>query len=154
MVQASYRGQMSILIFLFIHLIFAVPNTIELLPNGIKINGEYRILRGGSFQWFRIPQEEWEDRMIRFKALGHNFIDMYVAWRNHEPEENVYDWETFNIKRFLWLAKRYGMYVYFRPGPYITNEMYAFITLIQGTPEDFHIGSEKDPTKAYSTRTN
>ena len=100
-----------------------ISSPVELDRTGIRINGRYTILRGGSFQWFRIPQEEWEDRFQRFTSLGYNFLDMYVAWRNHEISPGVFDWSTYNITRFLDLAKEFGIYVYFRPGPYITNEM-------------------------------
>ncbi|KAJ3080157.1 hypothetical protein HK102_003251, partial [Quaeritorhiza haematococci] len=97
--------------------------SIELRANGVLINGKYTILRGGSLQWFRIPPEEWEDRLLKFKAMGYNFVDMYVAWRNHEVEPGRFDWKTYDIERFLELTKKYGLYVYLRPGPYITNEM-------------------------------
>lgn len=89
------------------------------------LNGQPKLLRGGSLQWFRLPPEEWEDRIKLFKAAGYNTIDMYAAWRNHEAKEGVFDFKTFDIKRFLDLAKKYELYVYFRPGPYITNEMDA-----------------------------
>lgn len=91
--------------------------------NSFRIDGQPKLLRGGSLQWFRLPPEEWEDRVKLFKAAGYNTIDMYAAWRNHEAKEGVFDFKTFDIKRFLELAKKYELYVYFRPGPYITNEM-------------------------------
>ncbi|HYX37676.1 MAG TPA: beta-galactosidase [Oligoflexus sp.] len=87
------------------------------------IDGKPVLLRGGSLQWFRLPPSTWEDRILKFKAAGYNTIDMYVAWRNHEPQEGQFDFETFDVRRFLDLAKKHGLYVYFRPGPYITNEM-------------------------------
>ncbi|KAJ3065567.1 hypothetical protein HK102_007868, partial [Quaeritorhiza haematococci] len=99
------------------------PRSIELRSNGVLIDGKYTILRGGSFQWFRFPPEEWEDRLLKFKAIGFNFLDLYVAWRNHEPEPGVFDWTTHDIVKFLELAKKHGFYAYLRPGPYITNEM-------------------------------
>lgn len=92
-------------------------------PNGFLINGSYKILRGGSLQWFRIPESEWEDRVEKFKAAGFNTIDMYVPWNLIEPEEGRFNFSKPSILRFLDLAKAYKLYVYFRPGPYITNEM-------------------------------
>ncbi|KAJ3296365.1 hypothetical protein HDU76_006731, partial [Blyttiomyces sp. JEL0837] len=47
----------------------------------------------------------------------------YVAWRDHEPIEGQFDFETKDIKKFLSICHEFGLYVYFRPGPYITNEM-------------------------------
>lgn len=90
---------------------------------GYKVDGQYRYLRGGTVQWFKLPPEVWEDRLDRFKAAGFNTIDMYVAWNLHEPEEGRFDFDTHDIRAFLALAKKKGLYVYLRPGPYITNEM-------------------------------
>lgn len=95
------------------------PYSIELTSTAIYIGNEARILRGGSLQWFRLPPEEWEDRIEKFKAMGYNLIDMYVAWRNHEPEEGQFDFETFDLVAFLDLAKKHGLYVYIRPGVWV-----------------------------------
>jgi len=90
---------------------------------GFLVDGQYKLLRGGTVQWFRMPPEVWDDRLRRFKAAGFNTIEMYVAWNQHEPTEGVFDFETRDLRGFLELAKAHGLYVYFRPGPYITNEL-------------------------------
>ena len=89
---------------------------------GFMIDGKYKLLRGGGLQWFRISPEEWEDRIKRFKAAGFNTIDMYVAWNLHEPEEGVFDFTNPDIRQFLDLVKKHGLYVYFRAVPYFCNE--------------------------------
>ncbi|MFW7379790.1 MAG: beta-galactosidase [Oligoflexus sp.] len=99
------------------------PYTLELSPQGIKIDGRYTLLRGGSLQWFRLPPEVWEDRMQRFAAMGFNTIDMYIAWNQIEPREGEFNFSSPDIRHFLELARKYGLYVIVRPGPYITNEM-------------------------------
>ncbi|RZA26249.1 MAG: hypothetical protein EOP10_04215 [Proteobacteria bacterium] len=101
----------------------APTRRVELNANSYVIDGRPMLLRGGSIQWFRIPKAEWEDRVIKFKAAGFNTIDMYTSWRDFEPHEGVFDFETKDFRAFLDLAKKHGLYVYFRPGPYITNEM-------------------------------
>lgn len=50
---------------------------------------------------------------------------MYVPWGVIEPEPGVFNLEKPNMLHFLDLCKKYGLYVYFRPGPYIANEMDA-----------------------------
>ena len=50
------------------------PGTIEIDANGFIINGEYTYLRGGTVQYFKIPQSSWRDRLQRFKAAGFNTI--------------------------------------------------------------------------------
>ena len=102
-----------------------VENKVELKKEGFIIDGKPTLLRGGPIQWFKIPKDVWEDRIKRFKAAGYNTIDMYVSWRNHEPIEGKFDFEKFDLKHFLDLAKKHNMYVMFRPGPYICNEMDA-----------------------------
>ena len=56
-----------------------IKTSIELDKNGFMLNGEYTLLRGGSLQWFKIPETEWLDRLQQFKAAGFNAIDLYVA---------------------------------------------------------------------------
>ena len=92
---------------------------------GFHMNGKPIILRGGTVQWFRMPESQWEKRLNYFRAAGFNTIDMYVAWNQIESVPGVFNFEKPNIKRFLELAQKLGLYVYFRPGPYITNEMDA-----------------------------
>ncbi len=97
--------------------------TVELSADAITIDGRPVLLRGGTIQWFKLPPETWDDRLRRFKAAGFNTVDVYVAWRNHEPVEGQFDFTSFDLRRFLDLCAQHGLYVYLRPGPYITNEM-------------------------------
>jgi len=99
------------------------PYTVEVDQAGYKIDGDYMILRGGTVQWFRLPTGAWRDRLERFQAAGFNTIDMYIAWNQIEKTEGIFDFANPNITKFLDLCKEMGIFVYFRPGPYITNEM-------------------------------
>ncbi len=97
------------------------PYPVSVDARGYLIDGQYKLLRGGTVQWFRIPQSEWRDRLQRFKAAGFNTVDLYVAWNVVEPRNNQFNFG--NLRAFLQLCEDMGLYVYFRPGPYITNEM-------------------------------
>lgn len=112
------------LIFLMfsIHL-FAGNDPLVMNKNGFMIDGKATIIRGGSVQWFRLPEEVWEDRLKKFKAAGFNTVGMYIAWNQIEQEKGVFNFEQPNIRHFLELAQKLGLYVAVRPGPYITNEM-------------------------------
>ncbi len=90
---------------------------------GFRIDDQYRLLRGGTVQYFRIPDTDWEDRLKRFKAGGFNTVDLYVPWNIVEEVEGSFDFTKPDLAKFLDLCKKLGLYVYFRPGPYITNEM-------------------------------
>ena len=107
----------------FANILNGEPYSVTTHQNGFMVNGEYKLLRGGSLQWFRLPPESWEDRLKRFKSAGFNTVDMYVAWNQIERTNNQFDFDTPDIRRFLELCQSLGLYVYFRPGPYITNEL-------------------------------
>lgn len=99
------------------------PFTVETDQAGFRIDGQYQLLRGGSLQWWRLPESAWRDRIKRFKAAGFNTIDLYVPWNVIEPREGEFNFTQPNLTGFLALCKSLGIYVYLRPGPYITNEM-------------------------------
>ena len=101
----------------------ASGHAIEVRQNAIYLDGVPTLFRAATLQWFKLPRETWEDRILRLKATGYNTLDMYVAWMLHEPEEGRFDFATHDLRHFLDLAAKHGMFVYFRPGPYITNEM-------------------------------
>ena len=94
---------------------------IEIRPEGFVLDGDYRTLRGGTLQWFRLPRGEWDDRLRKFAAAGFNTVDVYVPWNVVEPEPGLFDFT--DLLAFLSACRAHGLYVYFRPGPYICNEM-------------------------------
>ncbi|MHA3684814.1 glycoside hydrolase family 35 protein [Leucobacter sp. HY1908] len=82
----------------------------------------HRIL-SGSMQYFRVHPDQWEDRLMRLKALGLNTVDTYVAWNFHERREGemVFDgWR--DVERYITLAGEAGLDVFLRPSPYICAE--------------------------------
>eukprot|EP00834_Sanchytrium_tribonematis_P004031 NODE_179_length_13932_cov_0.652064.p1 type:complete len:854 gc:universal NODE_179_length_13932_cov_0.652064:10454-7893(-) len=93
---------------------------IELSQSHFTINGKPTLLRSGSLQWYRLPKTEWQDRLDKFKAIGYNTVEMYVSWQYIEPLQNEFHLD--DMRDFLQMCKEHGLYVYFRPGPYICNE--------------------------------
>ena len=90
---------------------------------GININGQEEIILCGSLFYFRIPRDEWEDRIVKLKYAGYNAIDVYFPWNFHEQKEGVFSFEDEkDIKEFLAIAHKHKMYVVARPGPYICSE--------------------------------
>ncbi|MDX5299848.1 MAG: beta-galactosidase, partial [Gammaproteobacteria bacterium] len=80
------------------------PYAVGYDAQGLTIDGEYRLLRGGSLQWFRIPAESWRDRLEKFKAAGFNTVDIYVPWNLIEPREGEFQFSEPDLATFLRLC--------------------------------------------------
>lgn len=77
----------------------------------------------GSLHYFRVVPEYWWDRMRKMKACGLNTLTLYVPWNLHEPYPGKYNFKgILDLRRFINMAHRAGLYVIFRPGPYICSE--------------------------------
>eukprot|EP00835_Amoeboradix_gromovi_P001964 NODE_101_length_20473_cov_0.516590.p1 type:complete len:1017 gc:universal NODE_101_length_20473_cov_0.516590:17268-20318(+) len=100
-------------------LVNLVISSVKLFPSHFEIHGKPTLLRSGSLQWYRIPKTEWRDRLYKFSNI-FNMLEMYVSWQHIEPEPNVF--KTQDLIEFLDLVKEHNIYVYFRPGPFISNE--------------------------------
>lgn len=61
--------------------------------------------------------------MQMVKGMGFNALSVYVMWNFHEIEKGKFDYENpqKNLKGFLDLAKKHGLMVLIRPGPYICS---------------------------------
>ena len=72
----------------------------------------------------RIPVEYWQHRIQMAKAMGCNTIAAYIFWNYHESKPGVFDFNTENrnIRQFIKIAQKEGMWVLFRPGPYVCAE--------------------------------
>ena len=81
------------------------PYNVSMDAKGFMIDGQYRLLRGGTVQWFRVPSSEWRDRLEKFKAAGFNTVDLYVAWNAVEPREGEFNFNTPNLRQFISLCK-------------------------------------------------
>ncbi|XP_060069165.1 beta-galactosidase-1-like protein 2 [Ylistrum balloti] len=81
-----------------------------------------RIL-SGTMHYFRVVPEYWEDRLLKMKACGLNTVETYVAWNKHEEYPGQFNFDgILDVRKFVQVAKKVGLYVIFRPGPYICAE--------------------------------
>lgn len=96
---------------------------IQISAKGIMIGGEYKVLLCASLFYFRLPIEQWQDRIDKIIRAGYNCIDVYFPWNFHEIEKNVWDFEEDkDADLFLKMCSDSGLYIIARPGPYICSE--------------------------------
>jgi hypothetical protein len=102
-------------------------------PQGhvIGVNSQYLTLDGepwlpvmGEFHYSRYPRAEWEQEILKMKAAGVQVVATYVIWIHHEQVEGVWDWSgQRDLRKFVELCGKHGMYVYPRIGPWSHAEV-------------------------------
>ncbi len=77
----------------------------------------------GEFHFSRMEEGRWEDELLKMKMGGVNVVSTYVFWNHHEEEEGVFDFSgRRNLRRFVQLCGRCGLYVILRIGPFNHGE--------------------------------
>ncbi len=96
---------------------------LEIKNKKFYMDGEEFHIYSGAMHYFRIPQEYWEDRLLKLKAAGLNTVETYVPWNFHEKKKGQFDFSgMLDIEKFVKTAQDLGLYVIVRPGPYICAE--------------------------------
>ncbi|MGA2230105.1 MAG: beta-galactosidase [Tepidisphaeraceae bacterium] len=101
-------------------------------PQGVEINVDNRSITVGGKPWLpvmgemhysRYPHEEWEQELLKMKAGGINIVSAYIFWIHHEEVENQWDWTgDKDLRAFVQLCAKHGLYVYLRLGPWDHGE--------------------------------
>ncbi len=87
------------------------------------LNGRPFQIRAGEMHPQRIPRQHWQHRIRAAKAMGLNTIAFYVFWNDIEQEDGSFDYSgNRDIAAFIDLCAAEGMWVLFRPGPYVCGE--------------------------------
>jgi len=97
----------------------------QLLVNSryLTVNGVPEIPVMGELQYSRMPEERWEDEILKMKAAGVNVIATYSFWNHHEEIEGQFDWQgNKDLRSFVKLCQRLGVLVYPRIGPWSHGE--------------------------------
>ncbi|PVH74069.1 glycoside hydrolase family 35 protein [Cadophora sp. DSE1049] len=92
------------------------------------IKGQRLFIWSGEIHYWRIPVPElWIDILQKAKAAGFNAVSFYGHWGYHSAADGSLDFETgaHNFERLLEITKEIGLYVLFRPGPYVNAESNA-----------------------------
>ncbi|RJQ65254.1 MAG: beta-galactosidase [Stygiobacter sp.] len=99
--------------------------------HNFAFNADDFLLDGKPFQMIsgeihpaRVPKEYWRHRIQMAKAMGCNTIAAYIFWNYHESSPGKFDFKSENrdIAQFVKIAQEEGMWVLFRPGPYVCAE--------------------------------
>ena len=93
----------------------------------LMVDGKRVVIKSGAFHYFRTPGIEMaRDRFLKMKAGGYNTVDMYFNWNYHSPKQGEYDFSGIkDVRRIMQEAKKAGLYVIARPGPFINAEVNA-----------------------------
>ena len=97
--------------------------TFTVVNNDFHLDGRPHRLLSGALHYFRVLPQQWEDRLLKLKAMGLNCVETYVAWNLHEPRPGEFDFSGgLDLPAFVRLAGSLGLHVIVRPGPYICAE--------------------------------
>lgn len=101
-------------------------------PNGeaLRFNNYYLEKNGrpflpvsGEFHYSRMDPRRWEDALIKLRLGGVNVVATYVFWNHHEEDEGRFDFTgRRDLRRFVGLCQKHGLYVILRVGPFAHGE--------------------------------
>ncbi|QRW00634.1 glycoside hydrolase family 35 protein [Ceratobasidium sp. AG-Ba] len=91
------------------------------------VRGQRIFVWSGEFHSWRLPVPDlWPDIFEKMKAAGFNAISIYVHWGTINPSRNVIDFDGYrDLKPVFEAAKAAGIFLIYRPGPYINAETSA-----------------------------
>ena len=98
--------------------------SVRLEDGRLLIDGGPEVLLCSSLFYFRLPPEQWRERLRLVRASGYRAVDVYFPWNFHELRPGTFDFTgARDIARFLDLAAEEDLLVMARPGPYICSEV-------------------------------
>ncbi len=124
------KKRLSVLLLLALACCLATPLSAATKPGSFRVgektfllNNKPFVVKAAEVHYPRIPREYWEQRIQMCKALGMNTLCIYIFWNAHEQQEGKFDFTGNNdIRAFVKLAQKNGMWVIVRPGPYVCAE--------------------------------
>ncbi len=99
-------------------------NKIEFTNYYMMLNNKPFFVISGEFHYSRYDEKFWEDEIIKMKMCGVNTISTYVFWIHHEEIRGNFDWSgNKNLRKFVELCAKHGMYMIVRIGPFSHGEV-------------------------------
>ncbi|MGD0339172.1 MAG: beta-galactosidase [Bacteroidota bacterium] len=78
----------------------------------------------GEFHYTRFPEKYWEEELLKMKAGGIQIVSTYIIWIHHEELEGQFEWSgQKNLRKFVELCAKHGLYVFPRIGPWSHAEV-------------------------------
>lgn len=98
--------------------------------NTLAVNNQYFVKNGepwyplmGEIHYNRVNPQDWESALLKMKSGGLGIVATYVFWNEHETQKGKWDWEKGrNLRRFVELCSKHGLYVWLRIGPWSHGE--------------------------------
>ena len=90
----------------------------------LEKNGKPFLAVSGEFHYSRMNENRWEDELIKMRLGGVNVVSTYLFWNHIEEEEGTFDFSgSKNLRRFVALCAKHGLYVILRIGPFDHGEV-------------------------------
>ncbi len=99
---------------------------VSVTSQSLEWNGKPFIIVAGEIHPTRTDENAWEESILKMKAGGLNMVSCYLLWNHFEQEPGKFDFTgNRNIRRFVQLCQKHGMFVWLRIGPFCNSEALA-----------------------------
>ena len=93
----------------------------------LRVDDTPFFVHSAAFFYYRIPRDQWEPLLERYRSLGINTIDLYIPWNWHEPKDGEFDFDGHtnprrDLRALLAIISQKELRLIARPGPEILNE--------------------------------
>lgn len=104
---------------------------VEIVQHGgypeLHVDGTPFFIHSAAFFYIRVPRDQWETMLERYRSVGINTIDIYIPWNWHEPKDGELDFDGHtnprrDLRSLLAIVAQKGFRLIARPGPEILNE--------------------------------
>ena len=90
----------------------------------LEKNGKPFLAVSGEFHYSRMDSRRWEDELIKMRLGGVNIVSTYLFWNHIEEDEGVFDFSgSKDLRKFVTLCAKHGLYVILRVGPFDHGEV-------------------------------
>ena len=86
-------------------------------------NGRPFLAVSGECHYSRLDPCRWEDAIVKMRMGGVDIVSTYVFWNHIEESEGAFDFTgRRDLRRFVVLCQKHGLYVILRVGPFAHGE--------------------------------